>query len=921
LGSLAAAAGNGGYGGGGGAAGAAGGEPATGGNGGFGGGGGSGYNGGSVTAGVGGFGGGAAHANSGIPLDGGGGGLGAGGAVYVQTGGTISISGTLDINGNSVAGGSSGGTGGVAGSAFGSGIFFQGTGGSTVLGFGAGNQSIADGIADYTGSGGTNPNGGTNAADQGGSVAITKSNGGTLTLSGANSYSGGTTINEGSTLVVGNGGALGSGTLTLNGGTTGVTVNFNGSITVGNNIVATGDPTYNVLTGSTVNLSGVLSGAGDVVVNAQSGYAGTLILSGANAYTGPTIVDAGTLKAGSTSAFGINSALTVAGGAVLDLAGFSNTVGSLAGAGVVTNSGGAATLTAGGDNSSTVFSGAIQDGAGAIALTKTGSGLLLLSGSNTYTGATTVSTGTLQVDGSIASSSLTTVASGAALSGSGTLGSTVINSGAILAPGNGTAASSINVSGSLAFQSGAIYLIQVNPATASAAHVSGTATLGGATVDTNFAAGSYLSKRYTILTASGGVSGTFGALVTAGLPSNVRTASLSYDANDVYLDLVLSFSAPSGLNRNQQHVADALTNFFNSTGGIATVFGALTPAGLTQASGEVATGSQQATFDAMNQFLGVLADPFIDGRGPSDPTPFAGGMNAYAMIGKASPRAAVDARWSVWAAGYGGTQTTDGNATVGSNSATSRVFGTAIGADYRIARDTIAGFALAGGGTNFSVANGGTGRSDLFQAGAFVRHGFGAGYVSAALAYGWQDVTTDRTVTVAGADQLQARFNANTYAGRIEGGYRFVTRWLGLTPYAAGQFTTFDLPAYAESALAGSNAFALSYGAQSVTDTRSELGLRADRSFALMNAIFTLRGRAAWAHDFNPDRALAATFQTLPGASFVVNGAAPARDSAMTSASAEVKWLNGFSLAATFEGEFSAVTRSYAGKAAVRYAW
>jgi uncharacterized protein with beta-barrel porin domain len=59
----------------------------------------------------------------------------------------------------------------------------------------------------------------------------------------------------------------------------------------------------------------------------------------------------------------------------------------------------------------------------------------------------------------------------------------------------------------------------------------------------------------------------------------------------------------------------------------------------------------------------------------------------------------------------------------------------------------------------------------------------------------------------------------------------------------------------------------------------------------------------------------------LPGASFVVNGAAQAHDSALTTASAEIKWLNGFSVAATFEGEFSDVTSSYAGKGVVRYAW
>jgi outer membrane autotransporter protein len=108
---------------------------------------------------------------------------------------------------------------------------------------------------------------------------------------------------------------------------------------------------------------------------------------------------------------------------------------------------------------------------------------------------------------------------------------------------------------------------------------------------------------------------------------------------------------------------------------------------------------------------------------------------------------------------------------------------------------------------------------------------------------------------------------------------------------------------------------------QSVTATRSELGLRTDKSFAMQNAILTLRGRFAWAHDFNTDRNIAATFQTLPGASFVVGGAAPAHDAALTTASTEMKWLNGFSLAATFEGEFSDVTRSYTGKGVARYAW
>src|SRR5439155_18003456 len=161
---------------------------------------------------------------------------------------------------------------------------------------------------------------------------------------------------------------------------------------------------------------------------------------------------------------------------------------------------------------------------------------------------------------------------------------------------------------------------------------------------------------------------------------------------------------------------------------------------------------------------------------------------AYAVIHRKASVMAVPfvPRWVVWAACYGASQTTDGNAALGSNDTTSRVAGGVVGADYRFSPFTLAGFALAGGGTSFSIANGlGSGRSDLFQAGAFLRHAVGPAYISAALAYGWQDITTDRTVTIAGVDQLRAKFNANAFSGRLEGGYRLVTPWMGVTPYAA----------------------------------------------------------------------------------------------------------------------------------------
>jgi outer membrane autotransporter protein len=211
----------------------------------------------------------------------------------------------------------------------------------------------------------------------------------------------------------------------------------------------------------------------------------------------------------------------------------------------------------------------------------------------------------------------------------------------------------------------------------------------------------------------------------------------------------------------------------------------------------------------------------------------------------------------------------------------------------------------------------------VFQAGAFIRHNIGQAYLKGAIAYGWHDVTTDRTVALAGIDKLEGRYNAHSFGARAEAGYRFLTPWMGvgLTPYAAGQAITYYLPGYGEQVALGLNTFALNYAARDVTPARSEIGLRTDKSFALRTALVTLRSRAAWAHYFDDNRSLTASFQTFAAPSFVVTGAAQARDVALVSASADVRWMNGISVAGVFEGEFSGQTRGYAGKGIVRYQW
>jgi outer membrane autotransporter protein len=195
-------------------------------------------------------------------------------------------------------------------------------------------------------------------------------------------------------------------------------------------------------------------------------------------------------------------------------------------------------------------------------------------------------------------------------------------------------------------------------------------------------------------------------------------------------------------------------------------------------------------------------------------------------------------------------------------------------------------------------------------------------FVAGAVAGALYNTHTDRTLTVSGTDRLEAGFDASSISGRLEGGYRFGTMQYGITPYAAVQVLSLRTPGYAEWATFGSNQFALSYAAQTTTDTRSEFGTWVDTRRALQDGMqLVLRGRAAWVHDFNPASRIGAAFQVLPGASFVVDGAANPRDAALLSSAAEIRLRSGISLVAKFDGEFANRSQTYAGTGALRYAW
>ena len=614
------------------------------------------------------------------------------------------------------------------------------------------------------------------------------------------------------------------------------------------------------------------------------------------------------------------------------------TAGSLEGAGTyILRSN---TLTVGGNNLSTTVSGIIMDGDDPVrtggSMVKVGAGVFTLSGTNTYTGATTINAGALIVDGSIASSSGVTVNAGGTLGGTGTVGNTTINGGT-LSPGNSIG--TLTVQGNLVLTAAASYLVEVSPTAADRTNVTGTAALAG-TVSALFASGTYITRTYTILSAAGGRSGTFGSLTTAGLPAGFA-ASLSYTSTDAIVNLVATLGA-SGLSINQQNVAGALNNFFNNGGALPANFlpifnltGSNLGNALSQLSGEAATGGQQVGFQMTNQFLGLMLDPFVDGRsgvaGAGGPAlGFAPEREdlpeditlAYSSVLKAPPAKApsVEQRWSAWGGAYGGSNRTSGDPTVvGSHDLSARAAGFAAGLDYHLAPNTVVGVALAGGGTNWSLANGlGGGKSDAFQAGVYGATRRGPAYLAAALSYTNHWMSTDRFAFA--GDHLTASFNAQSIGARVESGYRFATIFGGVTPYAAVQAQNFRTPSYSETDVNGGG-FALAYNGRIGTDTRS-VGARFDRLLAVNpNAVLALRARLAWAHDWVSDPTLAAVFQTLPGAGFVVNGATPARDSALASAGTELRLANGVTLLAKFDGEFASRASTYAGTGTMRYPW
>src|SRR5579862_8005041 len=395
-----------------------------------------------------------------------------------------------------------------------------------------------------------------------GRVLNANAGGTTIFLGSANTYTGGTTLSAGLLNVVT--GALGTtGNITFGGGTlqyaagTASPQDFSGRIKSSTAAISVD------VNGNSALFASVLdaSNGGGLTLNSSAAN-GVLTLSAANQYGGATTVSSGTLKLANAAAIpnaaaaGANP-VNIAVGATLDLNTNSAALNSLNGAGTVdTLAGGTPTLTIGGNNDNSAFSGVIRNSAGAVSLVKAGTGTATLSGVNTFTGTTAVNGGQLNLmgTGSLAAGSAVIVSANAVLTGTGAANGTVtVNASGHVAPGQNTAG---NVggfgklsAGNLVLNANSVLDLDVGGSGASdLVAVTNTLTLpasGTVTVNAAFALG-YGNGTYKIVS--------FGSLVNTFTPGKFVLSSTPAATGGTYtfvqganeIDLVISGASTAG---------------------------------------------------------------------------------------------------------------------------------------------------------------------------------------------------------------------------------------------------------------------------------------------------------------------------------------------------------------------------------------
>jgi len=464
--------------------------------------------------------------------------------------------------------------------------------------------------------------------------------------------------------------------------------------------------------------------------------------------------------------------------------------------------------------------------------------------------------------------------------------------------------------------------------------VTGTAQIAGSLILTPQSGLYANTTSYSnLLVATDALRGGFDQVATT---SPFLLANATEDGNSVSAVLTrLPFNSVPGLNQNQQAFANALERGYNNSLLAATTsattsafFGSLVSANVsassiagayTSLSGEGVTGSQQTVVDANANFVEGIRQHgaywLLDNR-----------MAAYgsaAAVASGQPES-QPSPWRSWASATGSGERLGGDAAIGAATLTTQSWGGTAGAEYVVSSDILLGAAMGGSGSTFSLPDRqSSGTADGGQAALYAIGRWSGFYAMGVLAYGGYNVTTARNVAALGRNaNANAEFYDGVLSGRLESGYTFKTQMVDVTPFAAYQPNWSFAPSFSENLRQGSAPLGLNFIGQTVSAQPVELGLQLS-SAILMGQGWTLSPllRAAWAHEFSPQRGLSANLEAAPAVSFNVFGAPAARNLARLSGSVYLDRGPGLAVFASFNAELANHEQGIGGRLGAELKW